>query len=52
MVHTENIIMITTYFLYKGALPAMSDKNIITLQKKMERKSLNMDQPEKLNNLG
>jgi len=39
--------MTTTYFLYKGVLPDMSDKHIITLQIKMERKSLNMDPNQK-----
>ena len=36
--------MTTTNFLYRGVLPDMSDKNIITLPTKMERKSLNEDQ--------
>jgi len=29
--------MTTTYFLYKGVFPDMSDKHIITLQIKMEK---------------
>ena len=39
--------MTTTNFLYRGVLPDMSDKNIITLPTKMERKSLNEDQLKK-----
>jgi len=30
-------IMTTTYFLYKGVFPDMSDKHIITLKIKMEK---------------
>lgn len=45
--HEEDTITVTTYFLYKGALPAMSDKNIITLQTKWRKFLLNKDESEK-----
>lgn len=39
--------MIMAYFLYKGAFPDMSDKNITTLQAEMERESLNVEPTKK-----